>query len=99
MYVVHNRISSPENEAFEETFAGAMRSTLVGVPGLIRSTLMRPSEAGQPYVSTMEFDSKESFTAWMRSDSFRASHPNVDAPGMDAPSSIEAFTVIEDVRA
>jgi heme-degrading monooxygenase HmoA len=98
MYVVHNRISSPENEAFEETFASAMRSTLAGVPGLVRSTLMRP-EAGQPYVSTMEFDSKESFMAWMRSDSFRASHSNADAPGMDAPSAIEAYTVIEDVRA
>jgi hypothetical protein len=46
----------------------------------------------------MEFDSRNR-SCWMRSDSFRASHSNADAAGMDAPSAIEAYTVIENVRA
>ena len=58
---------------------------------------MRPAQDGQPYVSTMEFDSKESFIGWMRSDSFKAAHSDSEAPGMDAPSAIETFTVVEDV--
>jgi heme-degrading monooxygenase HmoA len=46
----------------------------------------------------MEFDSKESFFNWMKSDSFRSSHSDSGAPGMQAPSGIESFTVIEEVR-
>ena len=101
MFVVHNRINATADtaDAFEKGFIDSMRSTLTGVPGLVRSALLRPAEAGQPYVSTMEFDTRESFVAWMKSDSFRAAHANVDAPGMQAPSGIESFTIIEDVRA
>jgi heme-degrading monooxygenase HmoA len=100
MFVVHNRIEAPAEiaETFEKNFVESMRATLAGVPGLVRSTLMRPAESGQPYVSTMEFDSKESFFNWMKSDSFRSSHSDSGAPGMQAPSAIESFTVIEDVR-
>ena len=101
MFVVHNRINpSAENtDAFEKSFVASMRATLEGVPGLVRSTLMKPAGGDQPYVSTMEFDSRDSFLAWMKSDSFKAAHASVDAPGMQMPSSIESFTVIEDVRA
>ena len=101
MYVVHNRIEVAADgaEAFERVFVESMRTTLSGVPGLSRTTLMRPAGDDQPYVSTMEFDSKESFLAWLQSDSFKASHSNAQAPGMQAPSAIESFTVLEDVRA
>ncbi len=98
MYIVNNRIEAPVSDQFEQHFAGAMRSTLQGVPGLIRSTLMRPTQPGQPYVSTMEFDSEESFRAWMSSDSFQAAHANTEAPGAQAKSAIEAYTVVEDIR-
>ena len=100
MFVVHNRIDTPaeQAEAFEQHFVESMRANLGGVAGLVRSTLMRPTKDGQPYVASMEFDSRESFMAWMQSDSFRASHANVDAPGMQAPTGIESFTVVEDVR-
>ncbi len=99
MYVVHNRIevAAGEAEAFERAFVGSMRATLAGVPGLRRSLLMRPASPNQPYVSTMEFDSKDDFRAWMKSDSFRAAHADTDAAGMQAPSAIETFDVIEDV--
>jgi heme-degrading monooxygenase HmoA len=101
MYVVHNRIEvAPEQAAsFEETFSASMRATLAGVPGLRRSLLMRPVKPGDPYVSTMEFDSADDFRAWMKSDSFKAAHADTDAPGMQAPSAIELFDVLEDFSA
>lgn len=101
MFVVHNRIEVPVEraQAFEEAFTQNMRSTLSGVPGLRRSLLMRPTNADSPYVSTMEFDSQDDFRAWMKSDSFAAAHADKQAPGMQAPSAIEMFTVLEDVIA
>ena len=84
MFVVHNRIEveAAGAEAFEQAFAHSMQATLAGVPGLRRSLLMRPASQGQPYVSTMEFDSRDDFRAWMASDSFRAAHADAKAPGM-----------------
>ncbi|MFI6452433.1 antibiotic biosynthesis monooxygenase family protein [Streptosporangium amethystogenes] len=101
MYVVHNRIevTSERAASFEEAFSASMRATLAGVPGLQRSLLMRPTKPGDPYVSTMEFDSAEDFRAWMKSDSFKAAHSDADAPGMQAPSAIELFDVLEDFSA
>lgn len=98
MYIVHNRIDveSDHAEAFEQAFTASMRATLTGVPGLHRSLLLRPMKAGDPYVSTMEFDSVEDFRAWMKSDSFKSAHSDVDSPGMQAPNSIELFDVLED---
>ncbi|AEA23987.1 antibiotic biosynthesis monooxygenase family protein [Pseudonocardia benzenivorans] len=101
MYVVHNRIevTAEQAAAFEETFTASMRATLNGVPGLRRSLLLRPAKAGGAYVSTMEFDSADDFRAWMRSDSFKAAHSDTQAPGMQAPSAIELFDVLEDFAA
>ena len=96
MFVVSNRIDVTEDAtAFEEAFSNAMRSTLAGVPGLHRATLMRPETEGLPYISTMEFDTKDDFLAWLKSDSFRASHSDPNAAGMQAPSAIEQHTLIE----
>lgn len=99
VFVIHNRIevSADDAEAFEAAFTTSMRATLAGVPGLRRSLLLRPASANGPYVSTMEFDSQAEFRAWMASDSFAAAHADAQAPGMQAPSAIEMFTVIEDV--
>ncbi len=101
MYIVTNRITvSPENaEAFEQTFGASMRDNLAGVQGLTRATLLRPEADGLPYVSTMEFDSKDDFMAWMRSDSFRASHSDKNANSLASQSAVEQHTVIEVVSA
>lgn len=100
MFMFTNRIDVTENaEAFEKAFAESMRTTLKGVPGLNRATLLRPEADGLPYVSTMEFDSKEDFLAWLKSDSFRASHSDKQAPGMQAPSAVEQYTLIEEFTA
>ena len=97
MYIITNRIDVPAEtaEAFEKVFIESMRTTLAGVPGLHKSTLMRPEAEGLPYVSTMEFDSKADFLAWLKSDSFKASHSDDQAPGMQAPSAVEQHTLIE----
>jgi len=101
VFVVTNRmIVAPENaEAFERTFSSSMRENLAGVAGLSRATLLRPEADGLPYVSTMEFDSKDDFLAWMRSDSFRASHANTDRNRLATQSAIEQHTLIEAVPA
>lgn len=101
MFVISNRIDVPADtaEAFEAAFTESMRTTLSGVPGLHRTTLLRPEADGLPYISTMEFDSKPDFLAWLKSDSFKASHSDKQAPGMQAPSAVEQHTLIEVVTA
>ena len=100
MYVVVNtlEITPDSDEAFEKAFIDSM-AHLEGVPGLGRSTLMRPEGASSTYLSTMEFDSRESFMAWLRSDSFKASHSDDQAPGMQAPNAVASYTVIKDTAA
>lgn len=100
MYVVVNTLDiTPDTaEAFEKAFIDSM-AHLEGVPGLGRSTLMRPEGASNTYLSTMEFDSRESFMAWLKSDSFKASHSDDQAPGMQAPNAVASYTVIKDTAA
>ena len=107
MYVVMNRIDvKPDRtEAFESDFGTNMTATLGAVPGLLCSALLRPSEAGLPYVAQMEFDTRESFLGWLRSDAFRAAHGHGpggatgDGPGGatgDSPS-VESYDVVIEV--
>ncbi|WP_432558959.1 antibiotic biosynthesis monooxygenase family protein [Granulicoccus sp. GXG6511] len=99
MYIVSNRINVGADGAgaFEKVFTESMRTTLAGVPGLHRVTLQRPARPGLPYVSTMEFDSADDFKAWLGSDSFKKSHSDDQAPGMQAPSEVEMHELIEDI--
>ncbi|HHV20578.1 MAG TPA: antibiotic biosynthesis monooxygenase [Propionibacterium sp.] len=99
MYIVSNRIDvgTEGAEAFEAVFMESMRTTLSGVPGLRRVTLQRPAQPKLPYVSTMEFDTVDDFKAWLGSDSFKQSHSDDQAPGMQAPSAVEMHEMIEDI--
>ncbi|MGM1059524.1 antibiotic biosynthesis monooxygenase family protein [Saccharothrix sp. Mg75] len=76
VFVATNRLFVPEDRAeeFEARFRENMRAHLPGVPGLRRSTLLRPTRPDQPYVSVNEFDSEDDFRAWVASDSFREAH-------------------------
>lgn len=101
MYVVMNRISVPAEHAptFERLFTASFEH-LRGVSGLERVTLQRPSKPDQPYVSTMEFDTPESFRAWMSSGSFRASHAvpeGTPREAMGTNSLVETFETISDI--
>ena len=98
MYVVMNRIEvEPERaETFEAHFGGSMERTLGAVPGLVRSSLLKPARPGLPYVAQMEFDTEESFQGWLHSDAFRSAHghgPGDAGDGGGGPS-VEAYEAI-----
>ncbi|MDO5682510.1 MAG: antibiotic biosynthesis monooxygenase family protein [Propionibacteriaceae bacterium] len=99
VFIVSNRIEveADRAELFEKVFIDSMRTTLEGVPGLHRVTLQKPARPGLPYISTMEFDSPADFQAWLSSDSFKASHSDDQAEGMQAPNAVELHTLIENI--
>jgi heme-degrading monooxygenase HmoA len=101
MYVVINRIDvGPERaEMFEQHFSGSMDGTLAGVPGLVRSTLLRPTRAEDPYMAQMVFDSKESFLGWLNSDAFKAAHGHGPSDGEGGGANVEAYEVVNEVTA
>lgn len=101
MFTVTNRIEVIEGatEQFESEFARSMRATLSDVPGLVRSTLLRPSKTGDAYVSIMEFSTKEAFHAWMGSDSFRAAHKGAADSPTTSNSLVETFETVEEIAA
>ncbi|MER5266457.1 antibiotic biosynthesis monooxygenase [Actinosynnema sp. NPDC002837] len=76
MFIATNRLFVPAERAeeFEAHFRSSMREHLPGVPGLRRSTLLRPTRPDQPYVSVNEFDTEDDFRAWVASDSFKEAH-------------------------
>ena len=98
MHIVVNRITVAEGKAneFEEGFARSMRETRPGVPGLVRSSLLKPKEDGDAYVSTMEFTDPESFMEWVKSESFRLAHDI--AVDTTAASTIEIYSVLEEIE-
>ncbi len=102
MYIVINRIDvGPERaETFEQHFSRSMDGTLSAVPGLIRSTLLRPTAPDAPYLAQITFDSKESFLGWLQSDAFKAAHGH--GPGGDGEGggpNVESYEVVNEVVA
>ncbi|CCH30295.1 antibiotic biosynthesis monooxygenase [Actinosynnema sp. NPDC047251] len=100
MFVATNRLFVPEDRAeeFEAHFRDNMRTYLPGVPGLRRSTLLRPTRPDQPYVSVNEFDTEEDFTAWVRSDSFKEAHKrNAGIARHVTGNAVETFQPTEDL--
>ncbi|MFR9796970.1 antibiotic biosynthesis monooxygenase family protein [Streptomyces sp. MS06] len=98
MYTVMNRIPVPTAgaAAFEERFAATMRETLPPVAGLLGARLLRPQQEGGAYVAVMDFTSREAFTAWTRSDAFRAAHgPSTGGTG----GGVETFETVAAVGA
>ena len=82
-------------------------STLAGVPGLVRSALLRPNCHEDPYVAVMEFDSEASFQGWLQSDAFRAAHGHGprgggdggrgDGGGTGGPPSVSSYEIVTEV--
>ncbi len=99
MYVVVNRITVAQGKAdeFEATFGASMRDHLPDVPGLRRSTLMRPKNPDDPFMSLMEFEDSSSFHAWVKSESFRVAHDV--AVDLTTSSTIEIYELVENVTA
>jgi heme-degrading monooxygenase HmoA len=100
MFIATNRLFVPADRAeeFERHFRDNMRTFLPGVPGLRRSTLLKPTGADQPYVSVNEFESEEDFRAWVGSDSFREAHArNRGIARHVTGNAVECFEPAEDL--
>ncbi|MBB5954285.1 heme-degrading monooxygenase HmoA [Saccharothrix tamanrassetensis] len=100
MFVATNRLFVPAERAeeFEAHFRDNMRTYLPGVPGLRRSTLLRPTRPEQPYVSVNEFDTEADFKAWVASDSFREAHKrNAGVARHVTGNAVETFQPSEDL--
>lgn len=99
MHIVINRLDVPAEraEAFEGRFGTNMANTLGAVPGLRRSSLLRPNRDGDPYLAMMEFDDESSFRDWLHSDAFANAHGH--GPGKNAGADVESYTVVTQVIA
>lgn len=77
MFVVTNELVVDEQyrQQLEQTFAESMRATLPGVPGLLRASLLAPTEPGRGHLATLEFTDEGAFRAYTNSEAFRAAHP------------------------
>ncbi|QFZ19145.1 antibiotic biosynthesis monooxygenase family protein [Saccharothrix syringae] len=100
MFVATNRLFVPADRAeeFEARFRANMREYLPNVPGLRRSTLLRPTRPDQPYVAVNEFDSEEDFRAWVASASFKEAHRrNAGIARHVTGNAVETFHPSEDL--
>jgi len=71
-------VAESDREAFERGFAASMKATLVGVPGLRRAELLRPSahDADRGYLAVMEFEDEAAYNTYLASASFHDAHKN-----------------------
>ena len=104
MVTVANRIyvTAEYAEAFEERFRN--RAGLVDkMPGFISNQVLRPVKQGDPYVIFTQWESRESFEAWTKSDAFVKGHSKSGSLPKEAFASpednkIEIHEVIMDSR-
>jgi heme oxygenase (mycobilin-producing) len=75
VFVAINFITCQENyrTRFEELF-GSRAGAIDSMPGFLRMQVLRPSKSGEPYLIMSEWENKDSFSAWMKSDAFVAGH-------------------------
>ncbi len=75
MITVANRIYvSPEyQDAFEERFQNRAR-LIDGMPGFISNQVLRPVNAGDPYIVFTLWESRQDFENWVESEEFRKGH-------------------------
>ena len=100
MLVVTNRIFvNPDHVAvFEHTFL--TRSGLVdNMPGFLFNQVLRPVNAGDPYVILTAWQSRQEFETWVKSPEFLQGHARsgtLPAETYSQPSKLEIFDVIND---
>jgi heme oxygenase (mycobilin-producing) len=100
MLVVTNRIFvNPEFATpFEERFL--TRSGMVDeMPGFISNQVLRPLNAGDPYVILTLWESREAFDGWTKSDAFVKGHARsstLPREAFTAQNKVEIFEVISD---
>ncbi|MEW6050518.1 MAG: antibiotic biosynthesis monooxygenase [Candidatus Zixiibacteriota bacterium] len=75
MFVAINFITCRPDyrQRFEELLASRVQA-IDEMPGFIRMKVLRPTTAGEPYLVQSEWENRESFQAWSRSDAFWRGH-------------------------
>jgi heme-degrading monooxygenase HmoA len=100
MISVANRIFVATNfaEAFEERFRN--RAGLVDkMPGFISNQVLRPVNAGDPYVVLTFWESRAAFEAWIHSDAFKEGHAKSGTLPKEAftgPNKLEVHEILSD---
>jgi heme oxygenase (mycobilin-producing) len=100
MITTANRISvHPDYAAqFEENFRN--RAALVDrMPGFVSNQLLRPVNAGDPYIVLTVWETRAHFEQWVGSDAFREGHArssSLPKETFSAPSKLELHEIILD---
>ena len=84
MFVAINRITSSAASAqhLEQAFVPA--ANLEGVPGFVRSRLLKNTRDDEPleYLAISEWESRAAFETWGKGESFRQAGQGAALPGM-----------------
>jgi heme-degrading monooxygenase HmoA len=77
MFVVANEpvVDEHHQAQFQSTFPQSMYATLPGVPGLLRASLLAPTDSSRGHLATLEFEDEDAYRAYLTSEAFRAAHP------------------------
>ncbi|OWZ90276.1 antibiotic biosynthesis monooxygenase family protein [Sinorhizobium sp. LM21] len=102
MFVAMNRfrIAIGHEEAFEAVWKGR-DSSLSEMPGFVSFHLLRgdsvPEEGYTLFVSNSVWKDKDSFSAWSKSENFRAAHKNAgeNRAMYLGPPKFEGFSAVE----
>lgn len=102
MFIAMNRFTVPlENAAAFEALWLNRDSHLDRLPGFVAFQMLKGPEAGgsRLYASHTTWASEADFTAWTRSEAFRAAHARAgDGPRLqDGPPRFEGFAVIQHI--
>jgi heme-degrading monooxygenase HmoA len=100
MLVTANRIFvAPQfAEQFETNFRNRAQS-VDKMPGFIRNQVLRPINAGDPYVVMTFWETRQHFEAWVNSPAFAQGHArsgSLPKEAYTAPTKLEIFEVIQD---
>ncbi|MBN2906397.1 MAG: antibiotic biosynthesis monooxygenase [Rhodobacteraceae bacterium] len=100
MYLTMNRFKvKPEGEAAFEQMWKNRDSHLKSVPGFAAFHLLKgPAKEGyRLYASHTFWDNEEAFTAWTKSEAFRAAHKGAKGPSdlYLGPPELEVFDTIQ----
>ncbi len=100
MFIVMNRFFV--NPEYAEQFETRIRNRPQQVdsqPGFLQAQLLRPDQAGVPYIVLTVWESKAAFEAWVKADTFTEKHAGrrtLAAEVFLGPNQVETFSVILD---
>lgn len=99
MFIVLNRFFvKPEFAGLFETRIKNRPRQVDQQPGFVRAQLLRPENSTDPYIVLTIWESQAHFEAWVKADTFTASHAGLRTLSGDVfvqPNKVETFEVAE----